>query len=762
MELIRVWSIAATCLVMRRIACGMVACAVVAVSFAQTGGPELVQLSPYAVDSHSFVAPHERTDARSGVLIETDVLQSPGIERLEDVFSFVPGAVTAPLYGIAGVPIIRGDLGDVAQNGQRKTYNRNAFPISLNALEAIDIVSGPAPLPVGYSNGTGGFANFRTKKARLNETFSDFLYSVGSWGRQRWQMDVNRAMTQRLAVRASVERIQGDSFYRLVSDDSWDVFVAATWQPRTGMSWNASVEAYRVSFVENPGTNRPTQALVDRGEYIAGTSIGTGGSYFGNTFTPSGTVAIDGSPVLVAPGDAGFARIYTAQVTGTLEGATRTITSRSYFESGEGEKAADYGFYSFFPRARTFEQRLEFSERHGRHSLDWGMALRAEERLSFVDFFNEPVNAYDLTGDVDALRLPTTEHFGVRPVRGRPGRFAVSGARYGAAPFSSVSQTLHSQLLSGGLFFEDRMAIGHQWEVRTSARVDALHVRSEDPLPAAGFEPVRDSLKSALPAGSLSVLRRFEPLAGEWTSLMYVTASRAAAVEASSGTGGFGLTGNRLAADLFENGNQLLEVGFKWNDAASGATLNLAGYSQRRTRTNARLGVPDEIEVSGVEAQGSLDRFGLRFSGHATYADANYRNGPLPGSISTVPYFDPALPTTNFGSYPRGDYRLPGIPRWFGALRIETTQRLGAGVRLAAKFQGSQNLDLFGHVRIPRQHSFDAEVFWRGETWEMSCAFFNVTDEFNWRPTSTPFAGADLITRELPRHFRLSVRKSFR
>jgi len=38
---------------------------------------------------------------------------------------------------------------------------------------------------------------------------------------------------------------------------------------------------------------------------------------------------------------------------------------------------------------------------------------------------------------------------------------------------------------------------------------------------------------------------------------------------------------------------------------------------------------------------------------------------------------------------------------------------------------------------------------------------FNLTDEFNWRATSTPFAGADLVTRELPFRLQGSIKLRF-
>lgn len=700
---------------------------------------------------------------RMSTRIEAADLAAFGVTRVEDLSPLVPGAVNAPIYGLIGVPFIRGDLGDTAWNGQRLAYNRNVFPVSFNGVEGVEVLAGAPPAWLGYTNGTGGFINFIAKAARF-EAERRVQVAVGSWDDVRVQFDATGPVNATLAARVSLERAEAGSFYRGLETDSWSGYLALAWRPRAGVAWDFNAEAYTVNFAENPGINRPTQALIDRGDYLTGSSVQSGGtgSYFGNTFVPTGTVRLDGSQILLAPGDGGWTRTAKLQLTGTLAAAEgRTVVSRTYFERVTGEKAAAYAFYSYLPRSLTFEQRVEVREVRTwagqEHRLCWGAAVRGEERLSFVDFFNEAMNAFDLTLDPETFRLPATKFFGVRPVPGRAGRRALSGARYPVPPTASISQTLHSWLGNVGAFAQDDIAVRDDLTLSIGARADVVHVTSEDPLPAPGYAPVRDSLKELLPSANASMTWR---VARAWS--LYFTVNRAAAAEPSSGSGGYGLTGNRLSAVLFNNASELLEAGARFAAEDGRYALQASVYRQDRVRTNPRFGLPDEIRVQGCEWAVTWRPWpALTVQGNATYIDARYQDGPLPGGIATVPQFDPSIPSDNFLSYPRGDYRLPGLPRWLANLSATWTAPDGWGVRAWGSVQGAQNLDLFGRVVIPAQQTWNGCLFLQRGPWETSLALLNATNAFNWRPTSTPFAGGDLVTRELPRHLRFTVTRHF-
>ena len=700
---------------------------------------------------------------RDATRIGEGELQALRVTHVEELAPFIAGASDAPPYGLTGVPWLRGELGDAAQNGQRKAFNRNVFPVSFNSVEAVEAVAGAAPVFLGYTNGSGGMVNFITKRPEFGPELVRVSTTYGSWNERRAQLDVSREVAPNLAARLSVERVDNGSFYRLAHEESWDVYLALAWRPAKTVRWDFSGEAYHADYVENPGTNRPTQALIDRGEYITGSSVQNGGTgpYFGNTFTPTGTIRLDGSQVLLAPGDGATARVYTAQLTGAWETGAGHVVNRTYFESVDSEKSAAYRFYSLVPVSYTLENRTELNgatELAGRrHTWLAGLAVRGEKRESYVDFFNEAINAFDLTLDPESFRLPRSAARFLQPVPGRAGAYAVPGGRYGSPASVGLSQTLRSWLGNAGVFAQDEISLTRSLAMQLAARADGISVKAEDPMPLPGYAPVRDHLAKFLPAGSASLTWSPAPEVA-----VYGTAQQARAVESSSSSGGFGLTGNRLPAVLFENQSRLFELGVKGANAKSRLTWSADIYHQHRQRTNARFGLPDEILVRGFESQAAWRvSEALSVSGNFALLDAHYLNGPLPGGIATAPQFSPSGPSDNSPSYAPGNYRLPGQPRWIAHFQAAYLRPQGWGLRVWGTLQGEQNLDLFGLVRIPPQQTWSTTLVYRIRNWEISGDCLNLTDAFNWRATSSPFAGGDLVTRELPRHWRVVVRYGY-
>lgn len=733
---------------------------------------DVLQMDPLIADATRLHVDSELAmagpamDARVWTRLDEHALKAFSIESIADLTLFVPGATNTPSYGIAGVPFMRGDSGDVFQNGQRRGFNRNMYPPSFNSVGAVEAITGAPPAGYGYATGTGGLINFSTKQPNFDYAETSVALTRGSWNEWRWQVDTTTPLGEDWAARASLEAVDADSFYQAPGRKTWDAFLALAWKPAGGGKWDLTAEVYDANYFENPGTNRPTQALIDRGEYTTGSSVSTqgGGSgrYIGNTFTPTGTVTIDGSQVLVSPDDGATARVYTAQLVGSQELTSGTrIVSRTYFENGRLEKHSAYAFYSGVPRSRTVEQRFELSRGwtrgNWRHDLLGGISLRGEERLSYVNFFNEAINTFDLTRDPATFRLPADQFFAVKPVPGRPGYFAIPGGRYpraGGGTTTGISQTLHSHLLNGAVFLQDRMAWSHGVSLLVAGRLDAVHVETEDPLPPAGVAPIRDTLDTFLPASLTASLR--------WqvsrTQSVYLTLNRAAAVDSSSSSGGYGLNNNALPTEVFENRSDLIEAGTKLVSDDGRWTGSAAVYRQQRVRSNPRFAVPDEIFVRGIELAGSYHPLSwLKLSGNFFYMAANYIDGPLPGSIATVHPFDPSMPSDTFGPFPQGDYRVPGLPRWQGNLHALVNLSSGWSVRAWGGMQGAQNLDLFGNVVIPRQFTLNVGLTYQHARWDVSADCLNCTDEFNWRTTLSPFAGSDLVTRELPRHWRVKV-----
>ncbi len=693
-------------------------------------------------------------------------LEERGVQRIEDLSQFVAGAFTAPIFGNAGVPTIRGDLGEAYQNGQRKAFNRNSFPISFNGVEAVDVVKGAPSALYGYGNATGGYANFVTKKPFFDQSRTTVRAVAGEWDSYRWQIDTGGPINAKTAYRISYEGSDADSFYRLVHNDSESLYAALSYRPNARLTLDFNAEYMRAHFTENPGVNRPTQELIDSGLYITGSSVQNGGtgSYFGNTFTPTGKVAIDGSQTLLAPGDGADATVINAQAIATLTLAPGlTLVNRLYAENVEAEKHSSYYFYSWLPESETVENRTElltdFDLAGAQHETVVGVSLRYEHRKSYVDILNEVFNAFDLTLAPSTLVYPQSQLFFVSAVPGKP-YFATPGGRYprvGRSDSTSLSATLDSSVGGVGLFAQDQIKFTPKLSLLLGSRLDWLSVDTTDPLPRAGFSAVHDSIRALLPSGTASLV--FKPVP---SATAYVTLNRAAAVEGSSSSGGFGMTNNRLRSETFENSSELAELGGKLSLAEGRAFVGAALYTQKRNRQNVRFNLPDEIKVNGVELEAVYQpNRSFNAGANFTYSHAHYVNGPLPGSIQTTPSFSPSSPSGNFGAFPAANYRVPGLPLWLFNTYASYTLPSGFGASLGLNAQGEQNLDLFGIVKIRAQQTWNAALFYQHKRIQVRLDFLNFTDEFNWRATSTPFAGADLVTRELPFRMQGTIKYAF-
>ncbi len=718
---------------------------------------------PTALDSSAILGfPMGVVDTPRAVSIVTlGQLQDKNIQRVEDLDQFISGAYSAPIFGNIGVPMMRGDLGETYQNGQRKAFNRNNFPISFNGVEAVEAVKGAAPAVFGYGNATGGYLNLVTKRPHWDRTRGSVRFIAGAWDTYRWQADVGGPMDEKWAWRVSYEGSDADSFYRGVESDSQSVYAALDFRPNERFDLQINAEYLDANFTEIPGTNRPTQDLIDQGIYITGESISEGAPFFGNTFTPTGTQRINGSQILLAPGDGAFAEVFNAQAVATWRGEGWTVASRSYFEDVTAQRLSGYYFFSHLPKSHTFEQRFEFltafNTGNVRHRLLFGTAVRRETRRNYADIFNEYFNAFDVLGDPNDLRVPIDQLFGVLPVPGTDW-FAMPGGAYprndGSGNLTtSFSATVDSRMWNNGWFIQDMIQLNPQWSLILGGRLDYLWIRGRDPLPHPGNEPITDKNTKGIWSGTASLMYKATP----WMSY-YLTLNSSAAVESSSSSGGFGFTRNRIPDEVLENNSELIEAGTKISLLEDQLFFGMAAYYQQRNRTSPRSGLPDEIQIFGFEWD-IVYQPNPRFNAGlvASYGEGHYRNGPVAGTPSTQAPFDPSRPSSTFPQPPLDDYRLPGLPHWLFNGFVSYTFPFGVGGSALLHWQSEQNLDLEGFVKIRDQMRLDLALFYKAERFELRLDLINATNEFNWRPTSTPFAGADLVTRELPRHLQATA-----
>ena len=140
-----------------------------------------------------------------------------------------PNTYAPNTFGVASLPEIRGQLGEIFQDGLRRQGGNNGFgaPLSLNSFEQIDVVKGPPPVVLGVTQRVGGFVNLIPKRPDLNQARGSLELQAGSWDHYRQQLDYSRPLENgRSAVRISVENRDEGSFYDFAKYESQSVFAA--------------------------------------------------------------------------------------------------------------------------------------------------------------------------------------------------------------------------------------------------------------------------------------------------------------------------------------------------------------------------------------------------------------------------------------------------------------------------------------------------------------------------------------------------------
>jgi outer membrane receptor protein involved in Fe transport len=111
---------------------------------------------------------------------------------------------------------------------------RNFFPVNFNFdsynVERLDLARGPNAILFG-SSGVGGTANSVTKRARTGKRATELRATFGSWENQRFALDHNQPLTERLAVRINAMYHDKKGWRDFDFEKRKGVTLAATWRP---------------------------------------------------------------------------------------------------------------------------------------------------------------------------------------------------------------------------------------------------------------------------------------------------------------------------------------------------------------------------------------------------------------------------------------------------------------------------------------------------------------------------------------------------
>ena len=99
--------------------------------------------------------------------------------------------------------------------------------------------------------------------------------TFGSYDQYRWNIDIGGPIIPaKLAFRISYSGIDSGSYYENQVTQTQSLYAAVTWIPTDKYKLEVNVDGYSATYTENNGFNRPTQNLIDNGQYFSGNVIG--------------------------------------------------------------------------------------------------------------------------------------------------------------------------------------------------------------------------------------------------------------------------------------------------------------------------------------------------------------------------------------------------------------------------------------------------------------------------------------------------------
>ncbi|MBU6296712.1 MAG: TonB-dependent receptor plug domain-containing protein [Alphaproteobacteria bacterium] len=729
---------------------------------------------PFGLDGNVLDIPRSLTP------VTQKLMQEANVHNMRDLLKVVPDTYAPTDFGAASLPEIRGQLGDIFEDGVRRQGGNNGFglPLSFNGVAQINVVKGPPPVIFGTTERVGGFIDLIPKVPDLDKAQGYSELSDGSWDRFRGQFDYSMPIEPgRSAVRLSYEQRNEGSFYRFAHYHSQDFYGAYRLVPDARSQLDISAELFHVNFTDIAGINRPTQALIDHGIYITGQGVQPNGSTIPGPFaviSPTGTVQISRSNVLTYPGDVDHDTTYLAHVKyqRTLAPGIRLV-DRLYYQHLSRKEISQDSFVEIIKGASSLENRTELIFDYDlrlfgiaiRNQSDTGIDYRYNQVLGYSQFDTEADLPVDLTGPVSNRFIPLTAAQKAQLVQLKPGLYVSPGAGYGGQYM--VSDTTDSASHQLGFFIQQKVDLSQHWSVLAAFRGDTYFVTARDPVPPPGYAAARDSITRFLPAGNASL--DYKP-----TEALALYAAWNYSQSTSNSIGG----GTALGADgkidptNFSTENLLYEVGVKYGPPGGSWYADASMFEQKRALRN-RDGSNSTILARGIEAQLSYQPSKRVFAAlSGSYLDARYDNSiAFQDTAQVADAFDCSRPdiicgtgigAPNFTEFLASSKRLQGLPRYqvSGVAGYETT--FGLGATLALRYTSSFPLDYLETVVVPNQYTLDTSVYYRYRPTgtELRVDVFNVTDQKNWAPVfDGGYFGATDAFPELPVNVMVTLRQ---
>ncbi len=717
--------------------------------------------------------------ARSVTPISSELIEQLNITTLQDVLAVSPNTYSASGFGAPSLPTIRGQLGELFQDGTRRQAGNNGFgvPLSFNSVEQIDVVKGAPPVLFGSSQRNGGFVNLQSKVASTEESKGKASLSAGRWDQYSAQIDYTAPIIKdKVGFRVSYEHLDHGSYYDYSGTKSDSLFAALRILPDDKSTWDINFELYQVEFTDNAGINRPTQALIDDGLYITGQGVQANGSTVpaaGSIVSPTGQVNIDRSTVLTDPDNQNEATTYLIHSIYKRElSANASLKNITYFQHLQREEIAQNSFVEIIDGADTAQNRTELTYSwNDEQQTIFAFDVRYNKVLGYSQFTTEADSPIDLTGPLSNRRIPLTDAQKARLVELRPGVFVSPGAQYdidndGSGDFN-LSDTTDSRSWQTGFAIQQDSDWTDKLHTSVGYRVDYYDVEARDPIAPQGQTAASDSINDTLQSGQVSFNYK---LNADFTG--YGAASYNEATSNSMAGGNVLGGGNVISAQNFATENTLVEFGLKYAPIDSDWYADGAVFSQRRSLRN-RDGSNTGIRTTGFESQVFYDAYPYWLSAGYSYIDARYDNSASSqDSAQVADAFDNSRPdiiagtgvgAPSFTPFAPSNSQVQGIPEqsfsFNGNYSITSKWQTG----FSGLYTKSYPLDFLQTVKIRDQYTLNVNTSYAfTPSTKLRLDVNNITNQKNWRPVfEGGYFGATLAFPELPINAKLTLTYKF-
>jgi len=724
---------------------------------------------------------------RSVTIISREQMDTIGIQEVTDFSKLTASSYTDSNFGAPGNPSIRGQSADVFVNGmrQRATSNGNGAPLDFNAVDSVNIVKGPATAVQGASGYVGGFADMVTKQPFFDGEHASASETLGSYGTDRWNLDVGGPLSPEAAYRVSYSGEYSNEWWNGAFKHMEAIYGAFTFRPSKNYEIFINAKESVGKYSENFGIDRPTQLLISDGLYQTGININNGagvapsdsqnskyviGGFGSNTVAFGPLVPVNYHWRLQGPGSQSHEHEYNAQAVQTLTvDPDFKVVNNTFWSLTQRDTYGTHYYSEIIAPTWFIENRTEFiktMKELNNSVINVGVSEYLQHTLAYDDFFFEPANVWDLSKArsgmvVDSVNFPLSFASAGNfpggpvdvPVPGWPGRYANA-----SLPYNGDSN--NSWIESIAPYGQATWHLMPMLDLVTGARIDMMHVSVADPL----TPHTRQSLAFSEPNLNASLVYKISPDLSAYGTYNLSKNYTGALANGGGVTGwktdAFGNFIDALSRDNFEQPSQLYEFGIK--DSALNNRLFMTADVFQQTRQQKAQGQPATQEkFTGLELEANYQPDKHYYATLAFSQLVGSLPAPAPFQAYSTNQIPNGPPPPGPGTaQTKGKLRVPGYPLSTITALVTYKFDSGFGVSANAVITSPINNDYQGYLVIPWQKTIDASVFYSWKTWSFKVGVTNLTNDHNWTP-AYPTYGLEAIVPDPGFEFFTTVKYTF-